>query len=205
MDKVGISNHRDPGLSIEGIVAIAFRQLIWWVPILSVINISHTNTELENLMEPSLISNYLFYSCFFLKRLSLQLLTQGREALQLRTLLAVLYNCKILTLLQSFVLFLLRKARTTQPIYGDVAVSFQGKICAKDIWPWDNYNLNIIAYSQSQEYCPAEVCGGHHSSLALPVTFSVRKKLRCKIELSLLSVNDASRIYFFHYTRLLYF
>ena len=80
---------------------------------------------------------------------------------------------KILALLGRSFFFLRGRARTIQPIYGDVIVSLQWDLCDGHI-----FKLNIISYSHCREYCPVDVCRGHFPSSGLPVTFSVGKKLR---------------------------
>ena len=119
-------------------------------------------------MEQSLFSNYLFYLCFSLNWFPS--FTRKGETLQLSNLVAVLYHCKIVTLLQSVVFILLWKAMITQ--------SLLGEICARGILTYVNYNLNIIAYHWSLEYCSEELFGGQFPYLEIQVTFSVGKKLQ---------------------------
>lgn len=38
--------------------------------------------------------------------------------------------------------------------------SLPKEICVRGILTWDEYNLNIIAYYWSLEYCPGAACRG---------------------------------------------
>ena len=106
------------------------------------INMNHTNTEPKTPMELNLISHYLFYPFLFLNRVSF-------SSIKLRLSCLLPLQNLIFATVGRYFFFWVGLGRLNS-IYGDFAVFLQGEVCKTDVLYWAEYNLEIIAYSQSR-------------------------------------------------------